>query len=260
MTGPGAAGEDGSVRLPLLILAVLLAALAGCRGGAPAAPPSRLVLWAWERPEDLRFVGDRAEVAVQTSFIEISPGGLKIRGRRFPLKVARPPSVSLVHVEIAPGRPIAWTPRLRAIVSAAVLHYGQIAGTPRVQVDFEVRESERAILLDVLADVRRGLPKGISLSMTALASWCDTESWLDSAPVDEIVPMLFRLQPGGERLRNRLAKGGDFRNPRCRTALGIATDSPVLNAPAGRRVYLFDPRSWTEADFRRAQRDVEGWR
>jgi hypothetical protein len=129
-----------------------------------------------------------------------------------------------------------------------------------VQLDFEVRASEREALLDVLADLRRGLPAGTSLSMTALASWCDTEGWLERAPADEIVPMLFRMTEGGEALRKRLAAGGDFRNPRCRAALGIATDTPIARAPPGRRVYLFNPRSWTAEDFEKARRGVEAWR
>ena len=72
--------------------------------------------------------------------------------------------------------------------------------------------------------------------------------------------MLFRMTVGGEALEKRLAAGGDFRNPRCRAALGIATDSPIARAPAGRRVYLFNPRSWTAADFQRARLGVEEWR
>jgi len=217
-------------------------------------------VWAWERPEDLRFLGDQAEVAVQTGFVELSGDTLWSRGRRFPLRVDRPPTTVLVHVQIDHGRPLAWTPTLRARTVAAVLHYASAAPARRVQIDFEVRESERGVLLDVLRDLRAKLPRGTILSMTALASWCDTETWLDQTPVDEIVPMLFRMTEGGEPLRRRLAKGGDFRNPRCRQALAISTDTPIVRAPPGRRVYLFDPHSWTRTDFEAARRQVGGWR
>lgn len=240
--------------LPLL----LLLALAACRGGERAR--STLILWAWERPEDLRFAPTEVEIAVQTGFIDIAGGGFTAHGRRYPLLTAHPPATALVHVQIDPARPVQWTPALRRLVAAAVLHYATLIPAPRVQVDFEVRASERQILLDLLADVRRGLPRGTLLSMTAIASWCDGEAWLDAAPVDEIVPMLFRMTPGGAGLKNRLAAGGDFRNPRCRAALGIASDSPIPRAPPGRRVYLFSPRSWTAADYAAARAEVEGWR
>jgi hypothetical protein len=238
----------------------LLFALAACSSAGPAPDPA-LVVWAWERPEDLRFVGDEAEIALQTGFIVVAGDRLEARGRRFPLHAGRAPSTAVVHVEIDHGRPLRWTPALRAQLSAAVLHYAAaMPGARRVQVDFEVRASERRILLDVLGDVRRGLPRGTLLSMTALASWCDTESWLEHAPVDEIVPMLFRMRDQGEHLKSRLAAGGDFRNARCRAALAVATDSPIVRAPPGRRVYLFNPRSWTEQEFRGVRQQVAGWR
>jgi hypothetical protein len=238
--------------LPLLVLA-----LASC--GANDRQPASLIIWAWERPEDLRFAGSSAEIALHTGFVELSGDGMEARGRRFPLKTSQPPATALVHIQIDHARPLSWTPALRTRTSAAILHYATAIPVRRVQIDFEIRASERQVLLDVLHDVRLGLPRGTILSMTALASWCDTEDWLGQAPVDEIVPMIFRMQEGGEALRNRLAAGGDFRNPRCRAALAIATDSPIARAPAGRRVYLFDPHSWTEEDFREARRQVEGW-
>jgi hypothetical protein len=244
------------VRWLLLLLTVLLAG--SCRP-APRTP-SRLILWAWERPEDLSFAGAAAEIALQTGFVELAGNGIEARGRRFPLRSAAAPSTALVHVQIDHRRPLEWTPLLRARTSAAILYYAGAIPARRVQLDFEVRASERAVLLDLLADVRKGLPKGILLSMTALASWCDTEGWLERAPVDEIVPMLFRMTAGGEALRKRLAAGGDFRNPRCRAALGVATDSPIARAPPGRRVYLFSPRSWTASEFEQARRGVESWR
>lgn len=226
----------------------------------PRQNASTLVLWAWERPEDLRFAGDRADVAVQSGFLEITGDRLVARGRRHPLLVTNPPRVTLVHVQIDESKPLAWTPELRRRVSAAVLHYATRIDAPMVQIDFEVRASERHVLLDVLADIRRALPRQTRLSMTALASWCENETWLDAAPVDEIVPMLFRMGRDDEAVRRRVAAGGDFRHPRCRTALGIATDTPVRRAPPGRRVYLFDPRSWTRQDFEALRGEVEGWR
>lgn len=239
------------------LLLVLILALAACRAGE--RPPSTLILWAWERPEDLRFAPVGVEIAVQTGFVDISGASFTAHGRRYPLRTAHPPATALVHVQIDPSRPAQWTPALRQRVAAAVLHYATAIPARRVQVDFEVRASERAILLDLLADVRRGLPRGAILSMTALASWCDGETWLDAAPVDEIVPMLFRMR-GGEALKNRLAAGGDFRDPRCRAALGIASDSPIPRAPPGRRVYLFSPASWTAEDYAGVRAEVEGWR
>lgn len=198
-------------------------------------------------------------MAVQTGFVELSGDEMRTRGRRFPLHVARPPTTTLVHVQIDRTRPLVWSPRLRAQASAAILHYASAAPAGRVQVDFEVRASERKILLEVLDDVRRGLPADTRLSMTALASWCDTEAWLDQAPVDEIVPMLFRMQ-GGQALVRRLEKGGDFRNPKCRTALALSTDTPIVQAPPGRRIYLFNPHSWTSHDYEQMRREVGAWR
>lgn len=236
-----------------------LAGLALAIAAAPAATQP-LTVWAWERPEDLRFLGQDAEVAAQMGFIELSGDRLIVRGRRHPLQAA-PGQVTtaVVHVQIDPRRPLAWKPERASQVAHAVLRLGRRTGVRRLQLDFEVRASERPILLSVLHEVRAGLPAGVELSMTALASWCQTEDWLADAPVDEVVPMLFRMGPAGERLKAGLAAGGDFANPACRTAVAVAADTPIARAPAGRRVYLFSPRSWTAADFERVKREVTAW-
>lgn len=196
---------------------------------------------------------------METGSIILDGNVVVARGRRFPLVVGEPPSTSVVHVEIGHDRPLAWTRAMRATTGAAILHYAMRARTPRVQVDFEVRASERPVLLGVLGDLRRALPRGTLLSMTALASWCG-EDWLGRAPVDEVVPMLFRMGSGGASVRAALADGQDLRHPRCRSAFGIAIGTPVPRAPPGRRVYLFNPQSWHKGDFTAARREVEGWR
>jgi hypothetical protein len=251
-----AGGRAQCGQWPVALLLALCAALAPVFARA-----ADLVLWAWERPEDLRFAGQAAEVAVQTGFIVLSGDQVIVRGRRFPLRAA-PGQVTtaLVHVQIDHRRPLALEAAGEAAAARAVLAYARAPWVRRVQVDFEVRQSERPILLRLLRDVRSGLPAGVTLSMTALASWCETETWLSQAPVDEIAPMLFRMGPGGAALKAKLAAGGDFAEPRCRQALAISTDAPLPRAPAGRRVYLFDPRSWTAADFAKVRRNVETWR
>ena len=224
-------------------LAMAVAMLAAAPAGAQ---PARIV-WAWERPETLDTLPPDIGIAAVVGFIRVRGDAVVVqRGRRFPLVMApdRPPPIAVVHIELDQSRPLVWSPALAGQVVGAALSF--VRGAPQVQVDMEVRTSQRAALLDVLRGVRTGLPAGTTLSMTALASWCEGETWLDAAPVDEIVPMLFRMGPGSVRLRSKLAAGGDFKHRRCRTAVGVATDTPSV-VPPGRRVYIFNPRPWDAA-------------
>ena len=162
-------------------------------------------------------------------------------------------------MEIDRRRPLIWSHSQRAEAAAAVLSLGQQPWRRRLQLDFEVRRSEAPVLLGLLTDVRARLPPSVSLSMTAIAAWCETETWLRQAPVDEIVPMLFRMGPRGGRLKATLAAGGDLAEPECRRAFAISVDTPLRRAPAQRRIYLFSPHSWRAADFKRVREMVEGW-
>lgn len=229
----------------------LALALFAIASAAPTAPDPRLVLWAWDRPEDLSFLPPGADVSALVGFVELWGSHVWARGRRSALRL--PPgrrAIALVHVQIAPGEPLSWTPDLRARTAAAVLLYARQPGFRAVQIDFEVAASRRQVLLDLLHDVRAGLPPSTPLSMTALASWCMGETWLARAPVDEIVPMMFRMGAGGAAAWARLERGGDFSDERCRSALGLSVDTPSPRAPPRRRLYLFDPHPWTAAAYR----------
>jgi hypothetical protein len=228
---------------------------------ADAKPPSPTpVLWAWERPEDLRFAGPEVAVAVLAGTITLSGDRVLAAPRRQPVQVLPDQRlIAVIHVEIDRRQAPDWSPAQRERAAAAALAYASGVNAAEIQLDFEVRASERQVLLDLAGDLRAGLPPDRRLSMTALASWCDTEHWLAAAPVDEIVPMLFRMGPGGESLKRRLAEGGDFREPRCRAAIGIATDTPPAGLPPGRRLYVFNPRRWNAADFATLTDEAAKW-
>jgi hypothetical protein len=121
-----------------------------------------------------------------------------------------------------------------------------------VQLDFEVRRSQRDFLRAAVAEIRRRLPPDVALSVTALASWCAGDYWLADLAADEVVPMAFRMAQDDAPIRSLLAERGAFTRPRCTGALGMATDEAPIKAAGGRR-YFFSPRAWDPATWRRIQ-------
>jgi len=97
--------------------------------------------------------------------------------------------------------------------------------------------------------VRHVLPPSVGLSITALASWCAGDNWIADLPVDEAVPMIFRMGVDDQRIKSFLVEGNDFPEPLCRASYGIALDEPVAMKFADkRRLYVFAEHAWTEKD------------
>jgi hypothetical protein len=116
-----------------------------------------------------------------------------------------------------------------------------------IQIDFDAASSERDFYRSLLQDVRRQLPDKVPLSMTALASFCVGDRWLRDLPVDEAVPMIFRMGADDKTIRNMLSGGGDFREPLCQRSYGVAIDEPPdFQRDAARRVYIFNSHAWNE--------------
>lgn len=237
-----------------MALLVLCAADAPRDAGAPALAglPATMV-WAWERAEDLRWLPRGAGVAYLASTLELAAGEVWRRPRSHPLLV-RPDTalVPVVHVDASWRRPPALNAAQRGAVVEQVLEAARRSPARVVQLDFEVRRSQRGFLLAVVRDIRRGLPSGVALSVTALASWCAGDYWLGALEADEVVPMAFRMARDGPVIRDLLAARGGFVQPRCRAALGMASDEPALAATAPRR-YIFSPRAWSQDIWRAIQ-------
>jgi len=86
-------------------------------------------------------------------------------------------------------------------------------------------------------------PRVPSLSITALASWCAGDNWLSDLPIDEAVPMLFRM--GVDKGLRR------FDAAVCRNAAGVSIDEPI-DAPAVDRLYIFNPNPWSRESLNSA--------
>lgn len=235
---------------------VPLLLLAACgRRPDPLAGFPRVFVWAWERREDLRWLDTRSVgVAFLARTVCPQEDGVAVRPRMQAL-LAPPHTVLIAVVRVETGGPRghpacgADVPgTARAIADAAAL-----PGVRALQVDFDAVASEREFYRALLQELRRRLPPRMPLSITALASWCEADTWMGGLPVDEAVPMLFRMGP------DRYAPGSDFRSDLCRSSVGISTDELPSRIPSGRRVYVFNPRAWSADHLQAVLRKAGQW-
>jgi hypothetical protein len=213
-----------------------------------------IILWAWERPEDLEFVDpQRFGVAFLAQTLLLSGEEVIFNPRRQPLKVS--PQTKLIAVtriesQKTTGKRAALSVAQRERLVTLISKTRDLPNVAGIQIDFDAVASEREFYRALLADLRKQLPDNVPLSMTALASFCLGDRWLSDLPVDEAVPMIFRMGTDDKPIRNLLAAGNDFNEPLCRKSYGIALDEPLpMKFVDARRLYVFNVRAWAEKDL-----------
>ena len=212
--------------LPAIVL-LLLTVLA-----LRAKPAPAVIIWAWERPEKLDFINpDRVGVAFLAKTLRLEGDRVFAKPRLQPLELA-PGTQLIAVVRIETDHPTLSTTQLQKTADEIT----KISGTSVVQIDFDATVSERDFYRDLLREVRRRLPSSTSLSITALASWCAGDNWLADLPIDEAVPMLFRM--GVDKGLRR------FDAAICRNSAGVSTDE-LITPPAVDRLYIFNPNPWS---------------
>src|SRR5262245_44966750 len=239
-----------SLHATLWLAVFLVAVLLATRDTRPRAEPRPLLwLWAWERFEDLRFLDPRRTgVAYLAATVRL--------GSDAPIWTGRAQGMRL-----APGTPLLAVVRIEGTGSTRGLAQ-RLAGLPRgpehigLQIDWDAPRSMRPAYRALLGEIRRELPDSLTLSMTALASWCTGDCWLGGMPVDEVAPMVFRMGADDGRVRAELARNGDFPCSECRSAVGLSTDEPWPRLRE-RRVYLFHAGPWTPDLWQRAVKRLE---
>jgi hypothetical protein len=247
------------------VICVLIAVLAICSGVAIYAARSRsavsslaqlppVILWAWERPEDLSFLDPhRAGVAYLARTIRLRDDRVISRPRLQPLNV--PEGTRMIAVARIETDRSAEPALNEAQITSTVEELLEIAAQPRVaavQIDFDATTSERVFYREVIARLRKQLKPELALSITALGSWCEGDDWISQLPVDEAVPMLFRMGVDRERILSRMQSQSGFTAKPCQSSAGVSTDEPLTLPFATKRLYIFSPNPWSEASFKAA--------
>ena len=180
-------------------------------------PLPSVMLWAWERPDDLRAVAPtNAGVAYLAGTIYIrevadedtatsAAVSVAYRPRLQTLQIAANstllPVVRIDTIQPSGGdadRSLAADQVHRAVEILARTASISAGAPPRIQIDFDATESERESYVALLIALRARLGADARISITALASWCEGDAWLRDLPagtIDEAVPMLSAWAP-----------------------------------------------------------------
>lgn len=241
------------------LLAVLLAIGLATTRSIIRVPPyqkrldqmPRVVLWAWERPTDLTYIDPgQTAVAFLARTIHLQANEVVTRPRLQTLKLPEGATViAVARVESDAAKKPGLSNEQVSKLVAAITEMASLPNVSSIQIDFDATKSERGFYREVIIEVRRHLSERVGLSITALASWCMDDDWLSDLPIDEAVPMLFRMAADGKQIASRLDDGEDFRAP-CRHSYGISTDEPRPGLSSSRRLYVFSPDPWTESSVR----------
>jgi hypothetical protein len=246
------------VRRALVLVTFLIVAgtSAGHTSVASGTLASQLTLWAWERPEDLRFLAGRpVRVAFLERTLTLRSGELIVQRRHQPLRLA--PDTRLTAVVRIEASGVSFPVDRAGEVARQITDSAALPRVEMVQIDFDARESDRPFYAAVLRETRARLPRSTRLSMTALASWCADDPWIDATTVDEIVPMLFQMGPDARHVVTRLREESRWPVDACNGTAGVSTDEKWRGLPAARRVYVFNPRQWQASDIDVAARLLE---
>jgi Protein of unknown function (DUF3142) len=247
-------------RLSTLLLIALITPFSAChrnknnqnRAAQIALPP--IILWAWERPEDLEFLDpERFGVAFLAQTLVMKGDEVVYQPRHQPLKLL--PQVKLIAVTRIEGKKTggeqpALTSAQRERLASLIVKTTSLPNVSAVQIDYDAAKSEREFYRALLTDLRKQLPDSMPLTMTALASFCLGDRWLQDLPVDEAVPMVFRMGLDDRTVKDYLEGENDFREPLCRHSYGVALDEPLhMKFQPSRRLYVFSNRAWRKEDL-----------
>lgn len=211
---------------------------------ALARIPAR-VLWVWERPEDLRRLNPSSSgVAILEQTIYLGHS-ITVVSRRQP--VILPAGISRTAVvRIQAARSFRGNAIIAQAAAALLVRTANRAALDDFEIDFDATSSQRAFYRDLLTRVRAQMPPHLPLSITALASWCSNDDWLAGLPIDEAIPMFFRMEP--DRLRMTAVDKEKYAvtEPLCKSSIGLSTREAWPADLAGKRLYIFADEGWQQ--------------
>jgi hypothetical protein len=213
-----------------------------------------IIVWVWERSENLYFLKDKnVSFAYLAGTVTKTNNELVFYPRRQPLRIPdNRQTISVVRIEDKSDNHELSDKDLVDVSEFIVKSCIEKKSNISCQIDFDATESQTDFYKKLVVNVKNKLPKEMKLSLTALVSWCTNgESWFKDLPIDEAVPMFFRLGKDENVYWQKIEKGELKLNQICQKSIGIATDEPLPNKTylQNKPIYIFNSDYWSTANW-----------
>lgn len=222
-----------------------------------------IALWVWERPENLYFMkNEKVTYAFLAGTATKTNEDMVLYPRRQPLRIPNnSKTIAVVRIEDrSDGKPLTDLD-MEQISDFVVKSCMKLKGNMGCQIDFDAAQSQLDFYKKLLVVIRAKLPTEMKLSITSLVSWCTTNDkpWFINSPVDEVVPMFFRLGTDSSVYWNKIHQGTLALNPICQGSVGISTDEELPGKAylEDKIIYIFNNQYWNRSNWAIIKSNIE---
>jgi hypothetical protein len=213
-----------------------------------------LILWSWQRKDDLSFLKAKTPVAALIGTIYMNAQGFKIDPRTNPLSLSPHASIlPVVRLEIDPQIPLGKKSLMSLVSAISSLAHPEKYGA--LQIDFDAKKSQRAFYKNLLSSLKKTHPH-LKLSITALASWCVGDPWVDMLPIDYAVPMVFNLAEEREFIYKYLRHHKNWKAQKCKGYIGMNQKDLWELPPMPWYIFIFNDKAWSQEDYGLLKRSI----
>jgi hypothetical protein len=209
----------------------------------------KLILWSWQRADDLSFIDDNISIAPLVATIVVDTNGVSVDPRRNALKTPKNAKlIPVVRLEISPHIQVSDDH-----VNTIVRHIQSFVVSIKadnIQIDFDARKSQRLLYEQILKQLRTTMPN-TQISITALASWCVGDVWIDNLPITHAVPMLYNLGEHAHEFKRYFTKHQKWPSKKCQGHIGFEQNDIFTKPPKDWHVYVFNNKAWTANDLKK---------
>ena len=207
-----------------------------------------LVLWSWQRKDDLSFVDKDVVVAPLVASIFVDKNGVSVQPRGNVLKLSENVQISpVIRLEISPNVHVT-----DAHIDTMVHHIKSFivsCKSDAIQIDFDAAKSQRSLYEKLLTKLHVSLPN-IKISITALASWCVGDTWIDKLPITHAVPMLYNLGEHADDFKKYFTDKKKWKAAKCQGCIGFEESDVFVKPPRGWHVYVFNNKAWSVHSYK----------
>ncbi len=205
--------------------------------------PTQLILWSWQRQEDLSYINKNTLIAPLVGTISVRGNNLQVfpRSNHLTLKVSSK-IIPVIRLEINPRFSVADETFEKIILHILALTVPFKSDT--IQIDFDATVSQRSFYKKLLNQLRCVLPN-IKLSITALASWCLNDIWIENLPIDYAVPMLYNLGEDSKQVKRLFLNKKQWKACKCYGYIGLHQKDLFVKIPKGWTAFIFNDEPWT---------------